>query len=1020
MKPLLITMQGFGSYIDRTVIDFTALGENPIFLITGATGGGKTTILDAMCFALFCKATGRKRSWAEMRSTAADERTPTVVSFVFRLGTECYRFYRSQQVYQMRGSGRKAIREEHACYRLCAGAPCDETAQWELLETGSESKVRDYAQKLLGLTCEQFAQVIVLPQGNFLQLLRASSKEKTAILQTLFSTQIWERITLKMRRYATKLEQKAGQVVATKTTLFARENVQNAQELLQKEQREIEKLQCAEATLKQLQQDLQLYSAKLDAAKLLSQKLEYQHQLREQQTQLETQKSVMAQTKQRLETAQEAERLYPYWFACHTAAQQVTQKTAQQKLAQQELARAQAGYDALQKQQADIAQKKEKLLQLEQSLPTLERSARARKRQTELLTRKEQTTAELNRIQKIEQEMTLQLAQLDERVQTGEQYLQNLLQTQQRLPQEEERMRTLREYEKQLQTAHQQTLACTEAKQIFAAAQSAKLQAEQLLEQAKQETASLQEQETAYRLAQMLEHDLPCPVCGSSHHPQPATTTANMDHQQIHALIKRQTELQTAYEQQLQAFSRAQTMLEERQKQAADSNALCARIPVSTTEIPSLIEKQGELLTKMQKLLETREKSEQKLQKLTDRQKQLVNACEQLKQDKNTVLQKTASIEAALKEIQESIQLPANSTDPAAAWQHAQRDIELLRTETMQWEQQWLTTSAELAAKRANLQSTKAAQAEAATAQQQAQQSFLEKQAQSTLPVGLDSDLQAMRVSPEVLQAIEAQLNTYAVQTQTVAGQLEQLSQELNGVTPPATEQLENQCAALQKQREETSVAVGGQKQRLQELQKSLEELQTLEQSGKAAQMQYEQATRLAELLNGGNAKKIALEPFVLGIMLDDILAYANEFFARLSRGRYSLRRLEGSLGGNAKSGLDLEVLDGFTGAARSIETLSGGEQFLASLALAFGLSDVVQSYSGSVQLDSIFIDEGFGTLDRETLDTAMKALAQIQKMGRTVGIISHVNELKNCIAAQIRVQPAKKGGSTVTVIADT
>ena len=150
--------------------------------------------------------------------------------------------------------------------------------------------------------------------------------------------------------------------------------------------------------------------------------------------------------------------------------------------------------------------------------------------------------------------------------------------------------------------------------------------------------------------------------------------------------------------------------------------------------------------------------------------------------------------------------------------------------------------------------------------------------------------------------------------------------------------------------------------------------------------------------------------------MLDDVLSSANQFFSMFSRGRYGLQRTEDTRGNNL-GGLDLEVLDAQTGAPRSIETLSGGEQFLASLSLAFGLSDVVQRYSGSVRLDSIFIDEGFGSLDQETLDTAMRALAQIRSAGRTIGIISHVTELKRHIAPRIEVSAARGGGSTAVVV---
>ena len=150
--------------------------------------------------------------------------------------------------------------------------------------------------------------------------------------------------------------------------------------------------------------------------------------------------------------------------------------------------------------------------------------------------------------------------------------------------------------------------------------------------------------------------------------------------------------------------------------------------------------------------------------------------------------------------------------------------------------------------------------------------------------------------------------------------------------------------------------------------------------------------------------------------MLEEVLVSANRFFSTLSRGRYALRLMEGPKGGNSFSGLDLEVLDGSSMLPRSIETLSGGEQFLASLSLAFGLSEVVQNHSGAVRLDSLFIDEGFGSLDGETLDTAMKALEMLQGGGRLIGIISHVSELKNRIPCCIQVSRTASGASRAAV----
>ena len=187
MTPIRLKMQAFGPYQGAVEIAFSGL-RGKLFLITGSTGGGKTTILDAICFALFCRATGGRRTWQDMRNLSAGEDVPTVVDFEFSLGEEQYRFQRSWRWHKVRGSGRMEMRDEHQCSRRNG-------EQWELLASGAESRVREYAQRLLGLTCEQFSQVIVLPQGEFRKLLLSNSTEKSKIFQTLFQTEKWERIT---------------------------------------------------------------------------------------------------------------------------------------------------------------------------------------------------------------------------------------------------------------------------------------------------------------------------------------------------------------------------------------------------------------------------------------------------------------------------------------------------------------------------------------------------------------------------------------------------------------------------------------------------------------------------------------------------------------------------------------------------------------------------------------------------------------------------------------------------------
>ena len=224
MKPLKLTLQAFGSYIDRTEIDFERLGENRIFLISGPTGGGKTTLLDAMCFALYCRATGGRRSWAGMRAAGAPPEQETLVEFEFTLGRERYRFCRSRSFYKGRGTEELKSREEHACYQWREEA-------WTLLVSGAESRVREAAQRLLGLTCEQFSQVIVLPQGEFLRLLLSSSREKAEIFQTLFSTARWEEVTRRFVAESRELTNQLSRVEDLKNTILRQNGVENPEQL---------------------------------------------------------------------------------------------------------------------------------------------------------------------------------------------------------------------------------------------------------------------------------------------------------------------------------------------------------------------------------------------------------------------------------------------------------------------------------------------------------------------------------------------------------------------------------------------------------------------------------------------------------------------------------------------------------------------------------------------------------------------------------------------------------------------
>ena len=278
MRPLRLLLQAFGPYLERTELDFTQLQQAGLFLITGPTGGGKTSLLDAMSFALYCRATGGKRSFSSMRCMSAPQETPTLVEFDFALQEETYRFCRSQYIHLKRGTHEPDLRETHQCFRL-------EEGEFRLLESGSESAVRRRAEELLHLTCEQFSQVIVLPQGDFLRLLRANSKDKGEMLQTLFSAGLWRRVTEGFHRRTRELEDALRQGEALRSSLLQKEEADSLPALeerqkaltlreaaLRRENQELaQTLERQEALLKQAETYFQRKQTKEEAEKAQAQ-----------------------------------------------------------------------------------------------------------------------------------------------------------------------------------------------------------------------------------------------------------------------------------------------------------------------------------------------------------------------------------------------------------------------------------------------------------------------------------------------------------------------------------------------------------------------------------------------------------------------------------------------------------------------------------------------------------------------------------------------------------------------------
>ena len=259
---------------------------------------------------------------------------------------------------------------------------------------------------------------------------------------------------------------------------------------------------------------------------------------------------------------------------------------------------------------------------------------------------------------------------------------------------------------------------------------------------------------------------------------------------------------------------------------------------------------------------------------------------------------------------------------------------------------------------------------------------------------------------------LQQTITAYEQNLAAATDRLQRAQNAVNGKTEPelsACKAAEQQADALYRQlTAQTAVTA----KELSDLQKAQLQLQELEKKMGTLQDAYQTAASLAETARGNNPSRLTFSAFVLQAILDDVLQAANLRLTSMSRGRYSLSRTGDVLDARRENGLNIEVTDSFTGVARPVKTLSGGELFLASLSLALGLSDVVQAYAGGIRLDTILVDEGFGTLDSEALDMAIRTLTDLQKGGRLVGIISHVSELRERISARLEVIPGQRGST--------
>ncbi|WP_066742682.1 AAA family ATPase [Cupriavidus sp. D384] len=1013
MKPLYLKLQAFGPFAATETIDFTRLGEQAFFLIHGPTGAGKTTLLDAICFALYGDTSGGERSAQDMRSANADPALRTEVTLEFGLGSMHYRVTRSPT------QDRPSQRAAGGFVKEAAKAQLDVMLDGAWKSHASQpGRVSDAVRDLLGFDSAQFRQVIVLPQGRFRELLTADSRARQGILERLFHTELYRRVEEQLKEQAAGIRREAEEIAVRRKTLLEQHQLASIEAMTGR-------IDALQATLAELLRREEVARADSEAAQASLRKGELEHTQIKAWREAEGAHAMLAAKvagmdadRVRLLAARRAAQVTPAVQQLQAARQDQARVRAAQAQAETSATRAAQAAEAAaralrteQSRQEARAAAQRTVTRLEHLLPQARklgvlRNAVAQAGTTLAMTQSA-CVARIDAFQAANTALKALEADL-EHARVGAAGLQAL---QLRLEQARERAARLarcRQIETELGPLRSALASSETQKRVATEARDA---ARVAMRQAEVDWRHGQ----AARLAGSMKRGEPCPVCGGKDHPALAQQTLalvtddDLDAARL-ALQRAEDALAEASAAHQQAGANAaqwQARLADLVEAAGDVSV--AGAAALDAEIAALTEsaRQAELAGKRADALAaqiartrtTVEAAEASAQTADTAARAAVQeharldgewqaACEQVPEDSRDPDAITAALEAARRE--------AGALEAALqAAQGAERDAVALQA----------ATAAALASARDNVAQadSRVTEREAALADAMRAAAFDHDDAYlaACLPAAdtaaLDDAIRAFDV--ELARAAEWHARTAAI------------AQALQVPDMPALLAARDQAAVrLEAAIRERSELAASRDTLLQ----CKGQVESLAAEGREVETRYAVLGRLSEVANGNNPRRMTFQRFVLATLLDEVLEAASLRLLRMSRGRYALQRVREQGDQRMAGGLDLEVFDHDTGATRPANTLSGGEGFLASLSLALGLADVVQSRAGGIQLDTLFVDEGFGTLDPESLDFAIRTLLDLQQAGRLVGIISHVAELRERIDVRLEVRPGVSGSQAV------
>lgn len=1054
MKPTKLTLSAFGPFSDLVELDLTQLDGQGLFLITGDTGAGKTTLFDAICFALYGEVSGPYRPVEHLRSDFAAPNAQTFVQLEFVHRGKPYTLKRNPAYERpkLRGSG--TVKEKPDAQLILPGEPPVQGVR----------QVNAAVRELLGIDCPQFKQVGMIAQGEFMKLLNASTDDREGILRQVFATQKYQNLTNALQAAAgeareacktqnDRLLERFRQVDCPETSA-QKEGIVNLKRaenpaqlpqmqaalaaLLEEDRAELARLEPA---LERAKQDLERATRLEEQAKTAEGTRQRLAAERAKLTQLQDKAPEMQQREEAFRRSEAAlKQVKPLADRADGAAAAEAKARRELKALAPRLEQAQqneaAAFTRLEQAKAtqpEVEDLKQKLTLLEQQLPLYHQHQEAAKALAALEAQTKTAEADLNDAKQAAETSEQALGQTHRE-------LDELKEVPLQLEQIRNRYKDLTGVKNALANWRAAAVAEQTAAAALHAAQEIYMKKQKAFQQAEAYAAGLRRRLDDCRaglLARDLNEGVPCPVCGAVQHPAPAAlpdepvTEADLQAAEDAREAARGEKDQAMKESgsSSAAYKAAQEHTARQWKLFAQHWQEQALTPPLPSEVPAPEPAQlAEALTKALadckaegKRLRAQDERRKKLEGLLPDQEEAARTEAEKRDTLQTALAglnaQTASAKAKADQLAQGLEWPSEQAalNQKAAWEN--------RRNALQAEQTNAQAAYETAQEALNALNDKQTEKSAVLKEKAAQAQTSARELNEILHKLAFADraaYEAALCTEEDLRSEREALDQHKHDLQTAEAAVAALEKEAANQPQPAAPlpQLEEQHRAADDEvhkLNQASSTVGFRQKSNQAIADALNHIAK----------ESEQARHKANLLNylyntvkGKQAGKVNLsfEAYIQAYYFERVVEAANRRFEAMSEGRYLLRRRDDSVSISGKNALVLDVLDHYTGKLRPVSSLSGGESFKAALCLALGLSDVIQAGSGGVEIDALFVDEGFGTLDESSLDKALEVLLGLAGPGKMVGVISHVPELKDRITRQIVL---KKGalGSTARIV---